>query len=148
MNFNKALSKCMYICSQREYCVYDIETKLTKWEVLVDDKNKVIDTLLDDKYIDHDRYVPAFINDKFTFNRWGKVKIKYYLKQKRIDDSIINKFISTIDELAYEKVLVDEINKKRKSIKGEDKFEINQKVARYVISKGFEPEKVFEKLNK
>ena len=147
MNIKKALSKCMYICSQREYCIYNIETKLHKWEVLVDDQHEIIDSLIKENYIDHDRYVPAFIKDKFTFNHWGKIKIRYYLKQKRIDDSTINKFINTIDELAYEEVIVNEINKKRNSVKGDDKFEINQKVARYVISKGFEADMVFEKLN-
>lgn len=147
MDIKKALSKCMHICSQREYCVYDIELKLQKWEVSKNNQHNIIDVLLEEKYISHERYVPAFIKDKFTFNHWGRIKIRYYLKQKRIEDSVINKFISGIDKIEYEKTIVTEINKKRASIKGDNSFEMNQKIARYVISKGFEPEKVFEKLN-
>ncbi len=144
MEYKKALDKCMGICSQREYCIFDIEEKLMKWEVSMSEHQKIVKVLIDERFIDHDRYVPAFINDKFTFNHWGKIKIRYYLKQKRIEESIIKKYLNTIDEDTYDLTIRNEIEKKRRSVKGNSPFEINQKIAKYVISKGFEPNKVFE----
>jgi len=144
MEPKKALEKCMNICSQREYCVFDIEAKLRKWEIDENSQHKIIDTLLAEKFLDHDRYVPAFINDKFKFNHWGKIKVRYYLKQKQINEQIITKYLNQIDDNLYEKTIKREIAKRRKSAKGKTNFEKDQKVARYLISKGFEPSTVFE----
>jgi len=146
MELKKALEKCMYFCSQREYCIFDIEEKLTNWEVDKSQHQEIIKTLVNEKFIDHYRYVKAFVSDKFIFNHWGKIKIRYHLKQKRIDDATIKKFLDEIDILAYEKVIIEEIGKKRRSVKGASDFDKKQKIARYVISKGFEPNKVFEML--
>ncbi|MDA3894364.1 MAG: regulatory protein RecX [Salinivirgaceae bacterium] len=146
MELKKTLEKCMQICSQREYCIFDIENKLQKWEIDKKDQQKIIDTLVLEKFIDHERYVPAFINDKFKFNHWGKIKIRYYLKQKHIDSQIINIYLAQIDDDLYLKTIKNEIKNKRQTAKGKDDFEKNQKVARYVISKGFEPDKVFQLL--
>lgn len=147
MEFKKAIEKCMYICSQREYCINDIEVKLMKWEVNPSDREKIISHLLSEKFIDHIRYVTAFVNDKFNFNHWGKIKIRYHLKQKRIEEKTINNSLDLIDDTKYDKVILKEINKKRRSATGKNDFEKNQKTARYVISKGFEPYKVFKILN-
>jgi regulatory protein len=146
MELKKALDKCMYICSQREYCIHDIEEKLTKWEVNIIVHQEIIKTLLAEKYIDHKRYVPAFINDKFTFNHWGKIKIRYHLKQKRIEDALIKTYLDAIDNQSYNEVIQEEINKKKRMVKGANEFDRKQKIARYVISKGFEPNIVFEKM--
>jgi len=144
MDFKKALNKCMYTCSKREYCAFDVEEKLRKWEVSEADQIKIIDELIKEKYIDNNRYVSAFVNDKFVFNHWGKIKIKYHLKQKRIDEKIINKYIDSINYSDYEKTILEEIKKKKKTVTGKNEFEKTQKVARFVISKGFEPQKVFD----
>lgn len=144
MELKKALEKCMYICSQREYCIQDIEEKLAKWEVNESEHQEIIKTLLAEKYIDHKRYIPAFINDKFAFNHWGKIKIRFHLKQKRIEDTVIKTFLDAIDRTSYNEVIKEEINKKKRLVKGVNEFDKNQKIARYVISKGFEPNIVFE----
>jgi len=146
MEFNKALEKCMYICSQREYCSFDIEEKLSSWEVDLNKHHEIIKTLIAEKFIDNNRFVSAFVKDKFTFNHWGKIKIRYHLKQKRIDDPTIKKFLDEIDISAYDGAIIEEIEKKRHSVKGATEFEKKQKIARYVISKGFEPNKVFDML--
>ena len=147
MEINKAIAKCMHLCSCREYCVFDIEAKLLKWDIESNDIYSIINTLLDEGYIDQERYTKAFINDKFKFNHWGKTKIKYHLRQKHIDTATINKFINSINEKDYKETIINEIIKKRESIKDDNSFEAQQKIARYVISKGFEPEMVFKELD-
>ncbi len=147
MDYKKALNKCMHICSQREYCINDIEQRLAKWDVKKSEHQKIIEYLLAEKYIDHNRYVSAFVNDKFTYNHWGKIKIRYQLKQKKIDNPTINKYVDAIDASAYKQAIQHEVSKKLKSVKGKNDFEKKQKTARYVVSKGFEPNEVFNILN-
>jgi regulatory protein len=146
MEREKALSKCMHICSLREYCVDDIEKKMEKWKVGSNDVKYIIDKLLQDNFINHDRYVVAFINDKFLFNHWGKIKIRYHLKHKYVESNIIERHLEDIDIVKYEEVIDLEIKKKRRTVKGNSEFEINQKIARFLISKGFEQDKVFSRL--
>jgi len=146
MEFKRALEKCMHVCSQREYCIGDIKEKLKKWEITSTDQGKIISQLLAEKFIDHNRYTPAFISDKFNFNHWGRIKITYYLKQKGIEKDIIETHLNKIDCIEYKRILKIEIDKKAKGIKGNNDFEKNQKIARYAISKGFEPNLVFELL--
>jgi len=148
MDREKALSKCMNICSMREYCIYDIEQKIDRWEVKEVDREYIIRRLLEDNFINHNRYVKAFINDKLLYNHWGKIKIRYHLKHKNIEVNIIETYIDKIDEITYKNIIDTEIIKKKKSVKGKDEFEINQKVARFLISKGFEPNIVFDRLKK
>lgn len=146
MDYKKALSKCMQICSRREYCTQDIIEKLFAWQVASELHEKIVEKLFNDKFIDHNRYTHAFVNDKFRFNNWGKVKIRYQLKQKYIEDNIIIEHLNNIEESDYIATLNSEICKKLKTAKANSDFERHQKVARYVISKGFEPDLVFKLL--
>lgn len=137
----------MQLCSKREYCCYDITEKLNQWEVDYDLHQQIIDKLIDNKFIDESRYTQAFVSDKFKFNNWGKIKIKHHLKQKQISDNLIYEHLNSINDSEYSDKISYEIKKKLKTVKAKDNFERNQKVARYVISKGFEPSIVFDLLN-
>jgi len=148
MDKKQALAKCMKICSVREYCVDDILKKLTNWEISDKDKTYIIDYLISEKFIDNKRYTIAYIKDKFIFNKWGKIKIKYHLKQKHIENNIIENVINkVIDDNDYYNTVKNEIVKKSKSVKGKNDFEIKQKILRYMSSKGFETAIVFDVLN-
>jgi regulatory protein len=149
MDKKQALAKCMKICSVREYCVDDILKKLTNWEISEKDKVSIIEYLISEKFIDNKRYAIAYVKDKFTFNKWGKIKIKYNLKQKHIENSIVDDALNNIiADNDYYNTAKHEIIKKYKTIKGNNDFEIKQKILRYMSSKGFESSVVFDILNK
>ncbi len=147
MDYNKALQKCMNICSRNEYCRFDLHQKFKKWEVSSFDANKIIEYLEDNKYLDEERYATAFVNDKFKFNHWGKIKIAYYLKHKNISSVIVKNALDKISFAEYEKICKNEIEKKRPKVNAESNYERNGKTAQYVISKGFESDLVFKLLN-
>jgi len=81
VQFKTALTKAMRICSQRELCVSDVETKLELWGVAKLDVRKILDTLLKENFINEERYAKAFVKDKFSYNKWGKIKIASHLKK-------------------------------------------------------------------
>lgn len=138
MEFKKALSKCMQICSRKECCKWDIYKKLELWEVNKNDAENIIQTLEQQQFIDENRFAKAFANDKFRFNHWGKRKIKFNLKQKNIENNIIEYALSKIDKDEYDKVIKSEIEKKWNKTKAKSDFERKQKVIAYMASKGFE----------
>jgi regulatory protein len=134
----QALSKVQYICSKQEKCCYDIRKKLREWNISSTDQDEIIDSLLDDKFIDENRYTPLFVRDKFRFNKWGRIKITHHLKQKQIASRIISEALEQIDEQEYYEVLSDLLNAKIKSVKEEDPYQLKAKLLRFAQGRGFE----------
>lgn len=148
MNFQQALTKCMDVCSRREYCSYDLMEKLRRWELHESDTEKIIEQLKKDRFINHERYCKAFVSDKIQFNHWGKIKIAYYLKQKQLEPKIIKEALEAIDDTLYKEIIIGEIAKKQKTVKAKNDFERQGKIAQSVIAKGFEPNLVFDLMKK
>lgn len=134
-------------CAQKEYCRSEIAAKLRTKGASADEAEDLLNRLEEEHYIDELRYATAFVSDKFRFDHWGRIKIRYALRQKGISDSNIDEAMDQIDEEAYTKALCDFINAKRRTAKGDTPYAVNQKVARAALSRGYEPNIVFEKLN-
>jgi len=143
----QALEKAQYLCAQKEKCIEDIKHKFFQWGVNKIDFEPLINSLLEDKFIDEERYATAFVKEKFKFNQWGKIKIEYALKQKRIPEKFIHQALNEIPSEEYDLVLEKELLKKRKSIKDTDEHTIKSKLIRYASSKGFENGKIFDMVN-
>lgn len=147
MNKTKALSKCMQLCSRKEYCISEIYQKLKTWEVLPDDADEIIEVLIREKYLDEKRYVLAYVNDKFKFNKWGRNKIKYMLKQKQLPENLIVENLKVINIDAYLALIKQLVQEKKRKVKGKSEYEKNGKVVNYMTSRGFETDLVFKFLN-
>ena len=108
------------------------------------DKHQLINQLKKNNYINHERYASAFTHDRFNFfiNR-GKLKIRYYLLQKGIEETYIDHALNTIDYSAY-KLLEEEASKKYLAMGSPKDFEAKQKLSKYLNQKGFEGELIFE----
>lgn len=135
-----ALAKAKKLCSLQEKCKSDILKKLVEWGQTSEDAEEIILDLEKDKYVDDLRYAEFFVQDKFKLNNWGRVKIEYMLRQKRIDNNIIYKAIEQIDEKEYIKVLTKILKEKVKKINATYSYTIKAKLIRYAQSKGFETE--------
>lgn len=143
----EALMKAQNICAMQEKCEFDIRKKLKDWKAKPNDFDDIINQLIDDKFIDEQRYAISFAKEKFKFNKWGKIKIEYTLKQKNIAADFIQKALHEINEEEYKSVLENELLKKIKSLKDSNKYTIKSKLARFAISKGFENGKVFDMIS-
>nr|WP_320118062.1 regulatory protein RecX [uncultured Marinifilum sp.] len=134
----EALSKVQFICSRQEKCCSDIRKKLQTWNIEKQDRDEIIDSLIDDKFIDEQRYTNFYVRDKFRFNRWGRIKISYHLKQKQIPERIINEALDQIKEDDYKDSLSDLLTAKLKSLKDDDPYQLKSKLFRFAQSRGFE----------
>ena len=94
--------------------------------------------LIEEKYIDEERYCKSFVHDKFVYNKWGKMKITKELRSKKISLQCIESQLSKIDESEYLNVLKSLLQAKKKTIRGKSEYEINGKLIRFALGRGFE----------
>ncbi len=139
--------KASYYCSLSEHCIQKVREKLVQWETPKEFIDPIIDKLLEDDYINEERFARAFVKDKFRFNHWGRIKISAHLRALSISSEIIATAMQEIGDEEYAKMLDEIVEKKRKSIKNGTDYEIRAKLLRHALSRGFEYDLVASKLN-
>ncbi len=125
------------LCAQAEHCQQEMRDKMRRWELDETVQNRIIDRLIKERYVDDERYARAFVKDKIRYNKWGRRKVQQALWMKRIDADIQQRVLDEIDEKEYLDVLRPLLKQKRKSIKAESDYELNQKLLRFALGRGF-----------
>ena len=143
LNYRQALTKVMAMCSQSERCRFDVVAKLRQWELSEDEIAEAVDYLVKERFLDEERFVRFYVNDKLRFNKWGKIKLSFMLRQKQIPEPIIREELGLISEDLYLKTLRSLLISKIKSVKGATDFERKGKLAVFAQSHGFEAELAF-----
>jgi regulatory protein len=138
LTYEQVLTRATSLCSASEYCIHDINEKLYRWGISNTDSERIIDYLLDEKYIDEARYAQAYTNDKLRFSHWGRIKIKSMLRMKHISDRDINNALDNISEEEYESILRDIIKGKAKSEGDAEDYASRAKIIRFALQRGFE----------
>ena len=135
----EALSRITRFCSMAEHCRAEIEEKLRKWGLPGDAIKRIINTLEQESYVDEARFSRAFIRDKYRFDKWGKVKIAQTLRLKHIPEAIYIPLMSeVVDQEEYQAILCKLLSAKRRSLHAESDYELNAKLVRYALGRGFE----------
>lgn len=147
MNREVALEKMKAYCAYQERCQLEITTKLQKLEIYGDLADDIIITLIQENFLNEERYAEAYISGKFRIKRWGRNKIKMGLKQKRISDYCIKKGFAIIEEDDYLTTLENWIEKLTIKYSHLPPFEKKGKIAHYLMNKGFESRLIWEQLN-
>ena len=137
-SLDELLHKAASYCSISEHCISEVEEKLTAWGISITDKQKIIDRLISEDFINEKRFCTHFVKDKFRFNKWGKIKISYSLKQKGLNNDLINGALQTIDEGEYQEMLASILKTKLEGLKFEYEYEKQGKLFRFAQSRGFE----------
>lgn len=138
----QALQKLRHYCGYQERSHYEVEQKL--WELRVNKsyKDEIISTLIQEDYLNEERFATHFAGGKFRMNEWGKKKISYALKEKRVSDYCIQKGLNSINEDDYERTLKELAAKKYDSLKTDQYLVRKKKTIDYLLQKGFEFELV------
>lgn len=130
-------------CAAKEYCRAEMVKKLTDKGATPEQVDEVMRRLVEERYLDEERYARAFVNDKFRFEHWGRIKMRYALRQKNISSNTIDDALEQISDDDYRTALSDFIAGRRRTTKGTSAYAVNQKIARAAITRGFEPSLVF-----
>ena len=133
-------------CAQREYCRSDWARKFIEAGLTLAEAEGLLDRLEAEKYIDEARYAKAFVHDKTLYDRWGRFKTRQALALKGIESGLIDAALAEIDEAAYTDTLKDLLVAKRRSVKADSDYEMQQKLIRYAAGRGFEADLIFKVL--
>ena len=153
--YDEMLRRLASRCSLAELCVADIERKLDATDLTGDERQRLLRQLISEGYVNNNRYAHAFVRDKFRFSGWGRVKIAQGLRAKQIpaadsrnDQVALDLRMHLRRETdAIAALLRDAIRAKRPSVRGTSDYEINGKLIRFALGRGFEMEVIMKELS-
>ena len=138
------LKKVLRYCAYQDRCTQEVRTKLATFDMPNPEKDKIVKLLVEEGYLDDERYASTFVRSKIHLKKWGVNKIKMSLKMKGISDEIISDALSEIDPEIYKDELIKVL--KAKKINESDPYKKKAKLAQYAIQKGYEPSLVWDTL--
>ena len=141
-----AYYKAALLCSKSEKCSSEMVEKLKLWGLSPEDSKPVIKKLISEKYLDDERFARAYAKDKLRFNRWGRQKIEYMLRAKKINQETVQLALEEITDESYTSEILKLIAEKEKSIKAKDRYDKRNKLMRFALSRGFESGKIYAAL--
>lgn len=148
MDFNTAFNRAAALCAQQERCRSDIQEKLEAWQVEAGVAETVLEKLVNEKYIDERRFAGFYARDKFRFNKWGRNKIAWHLRQKKIDNAVIADVLSNLNDDEYQQTLFSLLKEKERSVAGRDFLKKKAALVRFAASKGFEYDQIMKTLDR
>jgi len=143
-NIKVAIERLKKFCSIQDRCQQDVINKLRNWGLTQNSQDHILEILINESYIDEMRYAKSFCRGKFNTKKWGKNKIKYELKKKNISKNCIAEGLNEIDDCSYLNILEKIYNKKKENTSEKNIIIKNNKIAAFLISKGFERNLVWE----
>jgi len=144
----KIFNNILKFCTYQERAESEVKEKLKKYKLSGIQTEKILKKLKEEKFIDNQRFARIYAGGKFRNNQWGKVKIRYELMRRSINENFIEEALELIDEYEYKQMIRKLIRKKLTTVQEEDRFILRNKIAHYIFTKGFESELVWEMLNK
>jgi regulatory protein len=131
---SQIFTKMASFCAYQERCEQEVREKLSAFELTKDEVDNIVQQLIDENFLNEERFALAFAGGKFRTKQWGKTKIRYELQQRRIDKNCIKTALASIDEEAYFKTLQSLATKKQE----QEADILPQKLYNYLLSKGYE----------
>lgn len=140
----EALSSLMRLCARAERSSGDAMRLMARWRVTAEQRQQVLQRLIDERFIDDRRYAEAFIREKTNLSAWGEYKIRATLRTKGIAEQVINEVLAKADSLHNIERLRERLKKKSRSIKADSPYQFKTKLIRYALSLGYPTEIAME----
>jgi len=135
----KALQKAKYYCAYQERSHAEVKKKLYGFGLYKIEVELLMSQLIEEDYLNEERFAMAFAGGKFRIKHWGKTRIKYELKQRQVSDYCIKKALAAIPDEDYEKTLLKLTEEKLATLKSEKNiFTKKGKLQNYLVGKGYE----------
>lgn len=143
------MEQIRHYCAYQERCHSEVRKKLYDLSFSGADMEEVMGTLIEEDFLNEERFARSYCRGKFRLKHWGRQKIINHLRQKQVSEYCIHKGLEEIGEEDYERVFQDLFQKKWRSLSTEKNHWIKKKKTRdYLLAKGFEPELIYEQFKK
>jgi len=145
----KALQKARHFCSYQERSHFEVKEKLYSFGLYKQEVETLLSRLIEENYLNEERFAISFAGGRFRIKHWGKVKIRYELKQKRVSEYCIKKALNEIDTDEYRLTLNKLFDSKVRLLnKEKNKYVLQQKVRTFLTNKGYESGVITELIHK
>lgn len=146
-SLEQALSRLQRYCTYQDRCHIEVERKLTEMRMIPQAKEQIIMSLIEDDYLNEERFALAFVKGKFRIKKWGRIRLKAELKKRKISKYLIKTALEQISEKDYLFTFEELANRKANSIKADSILLKKKKLADYLIYRGWESSLVNNKVN-
>ena len=144
----QALPKAKTYCAYQERCHSEVKDKLFGFGLTKNEVDEITSTLIEENYLNEERFALLYAGGHFRTKHWGRVKIKYELKKKQVSEYCIKKALASLDAAQYSKTLYRLAEKKLLTLKSEKNIFIRKKKLQdHLLQKGFENDLIKEIVN-
>lgn len=140
----QALRSLMNLCVKAERSEFDVRRLLERWGIAAEERQRIVDALVRERFVDNRRYAEAYVREKVRFSGWGRFKIRAALWAKRIDESIIEEALGQVDGASMREKLEHRLQMKMARTKARDEYDLRGKLLRYGAGLGFDTDTVLE----
>jgi len=133
----QAYQKLTALCARGEHCEQDMIDKMRQWGVGDEEQAQVLARLIEERYVDNERFTRAFVYDKLRYNKWGRRKIEQALWLKHINDAVARSILDEVDDDEYLRILRPMLKQKRRGLAAKSDYEANMKLIKYAMGRGF-----------
>lgn len=140
----EATIKLMQFCAYRDRSQKEVEEKLIDMRMIPAAQEQIIIKLMQEDFLNEERFARSFIRGKFRIKKWGRIKIKQELKAREISTPIIKLALEEIEEDTYYKTLQELATKKIRLIKEADIYKKRMKLNNFLLQKGYETNLVYQ----
>lgn len=140
------LERARRLCLRSEKTEYDIRQKLQVWQVPGKCTESIIKSLIEDQFIDEERFARAFIKDKIFLNHWGKMKVSYGLRQKQLTGQWVEALMKEVDDMAYRDMLFKQAENKLRQLRKKENnpYRLKAKLMAFLQQRGVESNLCYE----
>lgn len=131
-------------CAYQERSQFEVRNKLVEYGIFNEEAENIISQLIQENFLNEERFALAFARGKFRIKRWGRIKIKLELKQHKVSEYCISKALKQIDDNEYFATLEKIIEKKTKEVKESNKIKKQYKIIKYAMSRGYEQDIIMD----
>lgn len=144
---NDALHKLQHFCAYQERCHQEVYDKLKKMQMIPEAIDQIIVALIQDNYLNEERFAKAFVSGKFRMKQWGRQRLRLELKKRDITKRLIDSAIAEINETEYLETFHLLATKKCASLSETNTLKKKKKLADFLLYRGWESHLVYEKVN-
>ncbi|MCY0979363.1 regulatory protein RecX [Chryseobacterium wangxinyae] len=136
--FEETKQKLVNYCVYQDRCHAEVEQKMREFVLIPEAKDEILLYLMKENYLNEERFTRSYIRGKFNIKHWGKNKIKMHLKQKGINEKLINRCFDEIDDEDYLNIIRKIYESHFSKQKGLQVYQKRSKTIKYLLSRGFE----------
>lgn len=132
--------KLRHYCAYQDRCQSEVEQKLRKLGADEEMEGEVILHLLQEGFLNEERFAKSYARGKFRHLQWGRIKIRAGLQAKKVSEPLLKIAMMEIDENEYRQTLHQLLERDM------EHYGDKSKVIQHLLAKGFEYELILESM--